>query len=62
MMTKKKIKLPLKLWKNPIRYIKFHKAMKALKKDLQGTDKIVEQYYIAPNSEKIGGRDPIVST
>ena len=34
MMTKKKIKLPLKLWKNPIRYIKFHKAMKALKKDL----------------------------
>jgi hypothetical protein len=33
-MSKKKIKLPLKWWKNPIRYIKFHRAMKKLKKGL----------------------------
>ena len=31
-MSKKKIKLPLKFWKNPIRYVKFHRAMKQLKK------------------------------
>lgn len=34
MKNKKKIKLPLKLWRNPIKYIKFHKAMKSLKKGL----------------------------
>jgi hypothetical protein len=33
-MAKKKIKLPLKLWKNPIRYIKFHRAIKKLKKSI----------------------------
>lgn len=33
-MAKKKIKLPLKLWKNPIKYIKFHRAMKQLKKGM----------------------------
>ena len=33
-MAKKKIKLPLKLWKNPIKYIKFHKAMNKLKKGI----------------------------
>ena len=33
-MAKKKIKLPLKLWKNPIEYIKFHKAMNKLKKGI----------------------------
>ena len=31
-MSKKKIKLPLKFWKNPITYVKFHRAMKQLKK------------------------------
>jgi len=31
-MAKKKVKLPLKLWKNPIRYIKFHRALKKIKK------------------------------
>ena len=34
MMTKKKIKLPLKFWKNPIRYIKFHRALNKVKKAL----------------------------
>lgn len=31
-MAKKKIKLPLKFWKNPIRYVKFHKAINKVKK------------------------------
>jgi hypothetical protein len=30
----KKIKLPIKIWKNPIAYIKFHKAMKKIKKSI----------------------------
>jgi hypothetical protein len=33
-MTKKKIKLPLKWWKNPIAYVKFNRSMKKLKKAL----------------------------
>jgi len=33
-MTKKKIKLPLKIWKNPIRYIKFHRALNKIKKTM----------------------------
>jgi nicotinamide riboside transporter PnuC len=33
-MSKKKIKLPLKWWKNPIAYVKFHRSMKKLKKAL----------------------------
>ena len=31
-MAKKKVKLPLKIWKNPILYIKFHRALNKLKK------------------------------
>lgn len=31
-MTKKKVKLPLKIWKNPILYIKFHRALNKVKK------------------------------
>jgi hypothetical protein len=31
-MAKKTVKLPLKFWKNPIRYIKFRKAINKIKK------------------------------
>jgi len=31
-MIKKKVKLPLKIWKNPILYIKFHRALNKVKK------------------------------
>ena len=34
MMAKRKVKLPLKLWKNPIRYIKFHRALNKVKKTM----------------------------
>ena len=33
-MTKKKIKLPIKWWKNPIAYVKFHRALKKVTKAL----------------------------
>ena len=33
-MTKKKIKRPLKWWKNQIEYVKFNRSMKKLKKAL----------------------------
>ena len=33
-MSKKKIKLPLRFWKNPIRYVKFHKALNKVKKSM----------------------------
>lgn len=33
-MTKKKIKLPIIFWKNPVMYIKFHRSMNKIKKSL----------------------------
>jgi hypothetical protein len=33
-MAKKIVKLPLKFWKNPIRYIKFRKAINKIKKSM----------------------------